>query len=42
MKVKDVKDLGDDKYLLIEAGDEVFSLEVDHVSDAAVWLKVVD
>lgn len=41
MKVKDLKDLGDEKYVLIDAGAEVFEVELDHESDAAVWLKVV-
>ena len=42
MKVSDMKNLGDDKYILIDAGAEVFSVEIDHVSDVAVWLKVVE
>ena len=41
MKLNDLKDLGDDKYILIDGGGEVFGVELDHVSDVAIWLKVV-
>lgn len=40
MKVKDLKKLDDEKYILIDAGAEVFDVEIASVSDAAVWLKV--
>lgn len=30
------------KYLLLELGNEVYSLEVSEVSDTAIYLKVVE
>ncbi len=41
MKIKDLKKFDDDKDVLIDAGSEVFELEVDHESDSIVWVKVV-
>ena len=33
--------LQDNKYLLLELGNEVYSLEITNVSREAVWLKPV-
>lgn len=41
MKIKDLKKFDDNKSILIDAGSEVFELELDHESDFAVWVKVV-
>ncbi|WP_292800328.1 hypothetical protein [Methanobrevibacter sp.] len=41
MKVKDLKKFDEEKYVLIDAGDEVFEVKVDHESDVAVWLRVI-
>ena len=30
------------KYLLLELGNEIYSLEVSEVSDTAIYLKVVE
>lgn len=41
MKIKDLKKFDDDKAIMIDGGGEVYEVKLDHVSDFAVWLKVV-
>lgn len=43
MKVKDLTKKEEDlcKEIVIDGGGEVYGVEVDHVSDFAVWLKVI-